>query len=171
MNMSGAVGDETRRRVANVVHDDGDDHYDEELDPPAANGGVVVVVVVGCGDRDDDLGDIDDDDAPPSESSSLIAPSPPSSSHGGDLCRRLHPRGDGQATARALSETPSRPLLHLHISDAVPKRLGPGEVTAGDRVGGGGSRRMGVQCREDITAVGGGGPSGGSRARRGSAVR
>jgi hypothetical protein len=33
--MSGAVGDETRRRVANVVHDDGDDNYDEELDPPA----------------------------------------------------------------------------------------------------------------------------------------
>jgi hypothetical protein len=136
MNMSGAVGDETRRRVANVVHDDGDDHYDEELDPPAANGGVVVVVVVG----DDDIGDIDDDDAPPSESSSLIVPSPPSSSHGGDLCRRLHPRGDGRATARALSETPSRPLLHLHISDAVPKRLGPREVTAGDRVGGGGDR-------------------------------
>ena len=135
MNMSGAVGDETRRRVANVVHDDGDDHYDEELDPSAANG--VVVVVVGGGDRDDDLCDIDDDDAPPSESSSLIVPSPPSSSHEGDLCRRLHPRGDGRATARALSETPSRPLLHLHISDAVPKRLGPREVTAGDRVGGG----------------------------------
>ena len=135
MNMSGAVGDETRRRVANVVHDDGDDHYDEELDPSAANG--VVVVVVGGGDRDDDLCDIDDDDAPPSESSSLIVPSPPSSSHEGDLCRRLHPRGDGRTTARALSETPSRPLLHLHISDAVPKRLGPREVTAGDRVGGG----------------------------------
>jgi hypothetical protein len=52
--MSGAVGDETRRRVANVVHDNGDDNYDEELDPPAANGGVVVVVVGGG-----DLGDID----------------------------------------------------------------------------------------------------------------
>ena len=91
MNMSGAVGDETRRRVANVVHDDGDDHYDEELDPPAANGVVVVVVVVvGGGDGGGDLGDIDDD-APPSESSSLIVPSPPSSSHEGDLCRRLHP--------------------------------------------------------------------------------
>jgi hypothetical protein len=70
----------------------------------------------------------------------LIVPSPPSSSHGGDLCCHLHPRGDGRATARALSETPSRPLLHLHISDAVPKRLGPREVTAGDRVGGGGDR-------------------------------
>jgi hypothetical protein len=136
MNMSGAVGDERRRRVANVVHDDGGDDYDEELDPPAANGGVVVDDGGGGGG---DLGDIDDD-APPSESSSLIVPSPPSSSHEGDLCRRLHPRGDGRATARAFSETPSRPLLHRHISDAVPKRLRPREMTAGDRVGGGGDR-------------------------------
>jgi len=130
MNISGAVVDERRRRVANVVRD-------EELAPPATKGGPHRVVV-GGGDSDDD-----DDDAPPSESSSLIVPSPPSSSHEGDLCRRLHPRGDGRATARAFSETPSRPLLHRHISDAVPKRLRPREMTAGDRVGGGGIEKDG----------------------------